>query len=124
MPHRGPDAVGADQRQRRFLLPRHAAALAHGEPLGVGHDIFELAAKPQLDIGIVVDMGLQRRLQVGAMHHPVRRAGAKGGRLAERQAGDLAAAARAEDADGVGRHRACAEAFLQSEVDQDAAGIG
>ena len=51
-----------------------------------------LAPEPQLDVGIVVDMGLQRRLQVGAMHHPVRRAGAKGGGLAERQAGDLAAA--------------------------------
>ena len=124
MAHRGPDAVGADQRQRRFLLPRHAAALADGQPLGVGYDVFELAAEPQLDIGIVVDMGLQRRLQVGAMHHPVGRAGAKAGGLAERQAGDFAAAARAHDADGLGRDRARAQAILQSEIDQDAAGIG
>ena len=101
MPHRGPHAVGADQRQRRFLLPRHPAALADGQPLGVGDDVLELAAEPQLDIGIVVDMGQQRRLQVGAMHHPVRRAGAKRRGLAERQAGDFAAAARAHDADGV-----------------------
>ena len=50
--------------------------------------------------------GLQRRLQIGAMHHPIGRAGAKGGGLAERQAGDLAAGARAHDVDGFGRHRA------------------
>jgi hypothetical protein len=124
MPHRGPDAVGADQRHRQFLLPRHAAALDHGQPLGVGGDVLELAAEPQLDVGIVVDLGLQRRLQIGAMHHPIGRAGAKGGGLAERQAGDLAAAARAHDADGLGRHGARRKPRLQAEFDQDAAGVG
>jgi len=54
-------------------------------------DVFELAAEPQIDIGVIVDMGLQRRLQIGAVHHPIRRAGAKGGGFAERQAGDFAA---------------------------------
>ena len=34
----------------------------------------------KLDIGMVVDLGLQRGLQVGAMHHPIGRAGAKGWR--------------------------------------------
>ena len=68
--------------------------------------------------------GLQRRLQVGAVHHPIGRAGAKAGGFAERQAGDLAAGARAHDADGLGRHRARRKPRLQAEVDQDAAGIG
>ena len=112
MPHGGPDAVGADQRQRHFLLPRHAAALDHGQSLGMGGDILELAAEPQLDIGMVVDMGLQRRLQIGAMHHPIGRAGAQGGRFAERQPGDFAAASRAHDADGVGRDGASGQPWL------------
>ena len=56
MPDRGPDSVGADQRQRQLLLARHAAALDHGQSLGVGDGVFELAAEPQLDIGIVVDL--------------------------------------------------------------------
>ena len=48
--HRGPDAVGADQRHRHFLLTRHPSALDHRQPLGVGGGVFELAAEPQLDI--------------------------------------------------------------------------
>ncbi len=106
MPHRRPDAVGADQRQRQFLLPRVAAALDHRQSLGVRGHVLELAAEPQVDVGMVVDRGLQRRLQIGAMHHPIGRAGAQRGGFAERQAGDLAAGARAHDADGVGRHGA------------------
>ena len=92
MPDRGPDSVGADQRQRQLLLARHAAALDHGQSLGMGDDVLELAAEPQFDIGIVDDLGLQRRLQIGAMHHPIGRAGARAGGFAERQAGDFTAA--------------------------------
>ena len=92
MPHRRPDAVGADQRHRQLLLPRIAAALDHGQPLGVGGHVLELAAEPQLDVRMVVDLCLQRVLQIGAVHHPIGRAGAKAGGFAERQAGDLAAA--------------------------------
>jgi hypothetical protein len=73
---------------------------------------------------MVVDLRLQARLQVGAMHHPIGRAGAKAGGLAERQAGDLAAAPRAHDVDGLGRHRARRKPRLQAEVDQDPAGVG
>ena len=74
--------------------------------------------------GLSLTCGLQRRLQVGAVHHPIGRAGAKARGLAERQAGDLAAVARAHDADGVGRHGARRKPRLQAEFDQDAAGIG
>ena len=87
LPHRGPDAVGADQRGRQFLVARHAAALDHRQSLGMRGDVLELAAEPQFDIGIVADRCRQRCLQVGAMHHPIGRAGAKGGGLAERQPG-------------------------------------
>jgi len=38
----------------------------------MGAGILELAAKPQFDIGAVVDMGLQRRLQIGAVDDPNR----------------------------------------------------
>ena len=69
-----------------------AAALDHGHALGVRGHVLELAAEPQIDVGMIVDRGRQRRLQVGAMHHPIGRAGAQCGGLAERQAGDLAAA--------------------------------
>ena len=80
----GPDAVGADQRHRQLLPPRRAAALDHGQALGMRHDILELAAEPQIDIGMVVDLGLQRGLQIGAVQHPIGRAGTKGRGLAER----------------------------------------
>ena len=68
---RRPDAVGADQRHRQLLPPRHAAAPDDGQPFGMFGHVLELAAEPQLDIGMVVDVRLQRGLQVGAMHHPV-----------------------------------------------------
>ena len=68
---RRPDAVGADQRHRQLLLPRLAAAPDHRQPFGMLGHVLELAAEPQLDIGMVVDVRLQRGLQVGAMHHPI-----------------------------------------------------
>jgi len=122
--NRRPDAVGADQRQRQLLLAHGPAALNHRQPLGMGGKVLELAAEPQFDVGIVVDLGGQRRLQVGAMHHPIGRAGAGRGCFAERQAGDFAAQAGAHDADGVGDHGAGGEARFEAEIDQHAAGIG
>ena len=86
--------------------------------------VLELAAEPQLDVGIVVDLGLQRRLQIGAMHHPIGRAGAKRGGFAERQANHFTAASRAHQADGVGSDGARRKPRLQSQFDQHAAGIG
>ena len=68
--------------------------------------------------------GLQGALQIGAVHHPIGRAGTKAGGLAERQAGDLAARPRAHDVDGLGRHRARRKPRPQAEVDQDPAGVG
>ena len=90
----------------------------------MGSRVLELAAEPQLDIGMVVDLRLQRRLQVGAMHHPIGRAGGKGCGFAERQASQLAAAARAHQADGLRRDRAGSEPLPQSQRHQHAAGIG
>ena len=123
VPHRRPDAVGADQGRRQLLLPRVATALDHGQPLGVRGDVLELAAKPQIDIGAAVDLGLQRILQIGAVHHPIGRAGLQRGGFAKGQAGDLAAGPRADDVDGLGRHRARRKPRPQPEVDQDAAGV-
>src|SRR4051812_14504895 len=57
------------------------------------------------------------------MDDPVRRTGAERSGLAEREAGDLAAALRAHDADRVGRDGTGGEAGLQSKVDQNPAGI-
>ena len=121
---RRPDAVGADQRHRQFGLPGIAAALDHGQPLGVRGHVLELAAEPQVDVRMIVDLGLQGGLQIGAMHHPIGGAGAQAGGLAERQAGDFAACARAHDGDRVGRDGARGEPRLQAEFDQDAAGVG
>ena len=90
----------------------------------MGGDVLELATEPQLDIGIVIDVGLQRALQIGAMHHPIRRAGAKRGGFAKRHANDLTAASRAHQADGIGRDRAMRKPRLQPELDQHATGIG
>ena len=87
-------------------------------------DILELAAEPQLNVGMIVDGGLQRCLQIGAMHHPIGRAGAGACGLAKRQAGDFAARTRAHDADRFRHDRARAEPFLEAEADQHAAGIG
>jgi len=89
VPHRRPDAVGADQRGRQILLARQPAALDHGQSARMLCHILELAAEPQFDVRIVVDLSLQRRLQIGAMNHPVGRAGAKGGGFAERQPRNL-----------------------------------
>ena len=124
MPDGGPDAVGADQRQRHFLLPGHAAALHHGQPLRMGGGILELATKSQLDIGMVIDMGLQRGLQIGPVHHPIGSAGAQRGGFAERQPGDFAAASRTHDADGVRRDGAAGQSRFEPETDQHAACIG
>jgi len=63
-------------------------------------------------------------LQIGAMHHPIGRAGAKRGGFPKRQANDFPAAPRAHQADGIGRDRAMPKPWLQSELDQHAAGIG
>ena len=123
VPHRRPDAVGADQRRRQFLLPCIAAALDHGQSPGMRGHVLELAAEPQVDVRMVVDLGLQRALQIGAVHHPIGRAGTKAGGFAERQAGDLAARPRAHDVDGLGRHRTRRKSRLQAEVDQDSAGV-
>ena len=57
IPDRRPDPVCADQGHRQFLLPRIAAALDHGEPLGMGRNVLELAAEPEVDVGIVIDGG-------------------------------------------------------------------
>ncbi len=73
---------------------------------------------------MVVDLCLQGALQIGAVHHPIGRTGAKAGGLAEQQAGDLAARSRAHDVDGLGRHRARRKPRPQAEVDQDPAGVG
>ena len=124
MPDRGPDSIGANQRQRHFLLPRDAAPLHHGQSLRMGGGILELAAQPQLDIGMVIDMGLQRRLQIGPVHHPIGSAGAQRGGFAERQPGNFAAASRTHDADGVRRDGAAGQPRLEAEADQHAAGIG
>ena len=105
----GPDPVGADQRHCQLLPARRAAALDHRQALGMRHDVLELAAEPQIDIGMVVDLCLQRGLQVGAVYHPIGCAGTKGRGFAERQSGNLAAGPRAHDADGVGGYRARAK---------------
>ena len=54
LPHRRPDAVGADQRQRQILLPRSCRrALTTVRPLACARDVLELAAEPQLDVGML-----------------------------------------------------------------------
>ena len=69
-------------------------------------------------------MRLQRPLQIRPVHHPIGRAGAKICGLAKRQAGNLAAVPGAHDVDGFGRHGARREPRLQTEFDQDSAGVG
>ena len=73
---------------------------------------------------MLVDLGLQGALQIGAVHHPIGRAGTKAGGLAERQAGDLAARTRAHDVDGLRSYRARRKPRPQAKVDQDSAGVG
>ena len=124
MPHRRPDSVSADQCQRQILLARHAAAMDHGQSLGMASNVFELAAEPQFDIVMFVDLRVQRGLQIGAMHHPIRRAGAASGDFPELQARHFSAAAHAHQADGLGRDGAPCEPGLQSQRDQHAAGVG
>jgi len=120
-----PDAVGADQRQRQILLAAHGGAADHRQSLGVGGEVLELAAEPQFDIVMFPDFGLQRRLQIDAMHHPIGRAGGSRGGFAERQPNhSFAAAARAHQADGFRGDGAPGEGVPHVEIDQDAAGIG
>ena len=69
--HRRPDAVGADQRHRELLLARIAAPRHHRQPFRMPGHILELAAQAQVDVGMLVDLGPQRGLQIGAVHHPV-----------------------------------------------------
>src|SRR5213082_1070061 len=70
VPHRRPDAVGADQRRRQLLLSRIAAALDHGQPFGVRGHVLELAAEPEIDVRMVVDLCLQGALQAEVNDHP------------------------------------------------------
>src|SRR3954454_1590270 len=120
---RGPDSVGADQCRRQILLTRRAAALDDGQSLGMAGDIFELAAEPQLNVVMRLGLGVQRRLQITAMHDQIRRAGAKGGGFTERETRYLTSAAHAHQADRFGRDRFACKARLQSEFGQHAAGI-
>jgi hypothetical protein len=124
MTDRRPDSVRADQRHRRFLLARRAAALGDGQSPGVGADILELAAKPQFDVGTIVDMGLQRCLQIGAVDDPIGGSGLKHRGVTERQAGDLAPRSRAHEADGIRCNCAGGKPRLQAEIDQHTARIG
>ena len=87
-------------------------------------DVLELAAKTKLDIRSHFNLSQKCCLQIGAVHHPIGRAGAEGRGFAKRQAADLAAGACAHDVDGVRHHRAPGKARLEPEIDQDAAGIG
>lgn len=58
--------------RRDLLPPRHAAAPHDDDqPFGMLVTSSNSPAEPQLDIGMVVDLRLQRGLQVGAMHHPI-----------------------------------------------------
>ena len=122
VPDRGPDSVGPNQGQRQILLAPHAIALNDCQPLGVRGHVLELAAKPQLDVVMLLDLGLQRGLQIGAVHHPVGCVVTNSG-LPERQASDLAVALHAHQADCIGADRARGEPRLQSERNQHTAGI-
>ena len=124
MPHSRPDSVGADQGQRQILPSRGAGALEHGQSLGVACDILKLAAEPQFDVMMLSDLRKQRCLQLAAMDDQIRRASARSRGVAEWQAGDFAAATHAHQADGLGRDGDPGRSRLQSERDQNAAGIG
>ncbi len=124
MADRRPDSVRADQRHRQFFLTRRTPPLNHRQSLGMGADILELAAKPQFDIGAVVDMGLQRGLQIGAVDDPIGRVGLAHRGIAQRQADDLAAASRTHQADGVRLNSTGGKPGLQAKLDQHAARIG
>ena len=56
VPHRRPDAVGADQRGGEVLLARQPLPLHHGQAARMLGDVLELAAEPKVDVGVVVDM--------------------------------------------------------------------
>ena len=49
-------------------LPRRATTVS---PFACLVDILELAAQAQVDVGMLVDLGQQRGLQIGAVHHPI-----------------------------------------------------
>ena len=93
-------------------------------PLACVVDVLELAAEPQVDVGMLVDLGLQRRLQIGAMHHPIGRAGAKAAASpsGRRAISPPARALMMLIASGVTAR--AASRGCKSELDQDAAGIG
>lgn len=90
----------------------------------MGGAILELAAEPELDIGIVADGSLQRRLQVGAVDHPIGSTGASGRGFTERQSGNLAAGAGADHRDGFGNNGPACQPRLQPELNEHAACIG
>ena len=74
--------------------------------------------------GLSLTCACSARLQVGAMHHPIGRAGAEASRLRRAAGGRSRRRSRAHDADGLGRHGARGKPRLQPELDQDAAGVG
>ncbi|MGY3458005.1 hypothetical protein ACVWW5_003455 [Bradyrhizobium sp. LM3.4] len=94
------------------------------QPLGVRRDVFEGRAEFQVDIGMVGDCAGEGGLQVGAVHHPIGGAGARGGSFSQRHAQKFAAGPRAHDRDRLRGHGAQLEPFGEAELDQHAAGIG
>ena len=88
-----------------------AAALDHGQPLGVGGDVLELAAEPQFDIGMVVDLR-PAAPPADRRDAPPNRARRRASVAASPSGRRMISppAARAHQADGVGRDRARGQA--------------
>ena len=123
-PQRGadarPDSVGADQGRGRIVVAGLGWSAGDANPVGFVADIDEGAAEPKLDVGMFRDFGRQRRLQRGAVNHPVGSIGIS----RQRQAGNFDAARAAHHPHRVRHDRGCRKRRMQAEADENARCVG
>src|ERR1700694_5027462 len=81
-----------------------AAANVHGEAMAMRLEILDPGRELDGGVGIILHGVEQGRLQIAAMNRPIRRAVLRLHVLSERDAYDLASAARASDRDRLRRH--------------------
>jgi len=91
--------------------------------MGMRGEIFHTHAELERNVALLCHRGRERRLQVAAMDHPVRRAVALR-RRAERDADDFAAGPADQHAQCRRRGDVPPQSLAETEIDQGARGVG
>ena len=122
-PQPRPQPVRANERDASLVRRVRPVPASDGDAVAVDDEVLDAGAELERNVGVGVHSVGQRRLQVAAMGHPVRRDVARFGIVAERNASeDLAA--RCTDLDSLRLDRVGNEPLFEAEPGQDARRIG